>query len=144
MTALNIDLSKFTGLDKAKEQAKLEDPRKFFLDEMGDLSAIRVAHNLVLVKIYERSTVSKGGIIRTDNAKKEDIWQGVVGLVLKKGPLAFVDDDKAKFSGFGIEVGDWVFFSTPDTSRIHVKGKECRIMQDVNIKGVIEHPDMVY
>jgi co-chaperonin GroES (HSP10) len=143
-TNLNIDFSKFKDLDPAKEKAKREDPRKFFLEDMGDLSGVDVFHNLVLVKIYERSQVTAGGILRPDQNLKEDIWQGVVGMVIAKGPLAFVDDDKNKFCDKNVEVGDWILFRTADTGRLHINGKECRILQDAHVRAKLSNPDIAY
>lgn len=144
MSNLNIDFSRFQGLDLEKEKAKREDPRKFFLEDMGDISGIDLFHNLILVKIYERSAVTKGGIMLTNNAQNEDIWQGVVGLVIAKGPLAFVDDDNNKFMNKNVEIGDWVLFRTADTGRVHINGKECRVMQDAHIRAKLPNPDIAY
>lgn len=149
MTALNINLDAFSLVNIDKEKAKLADPKQFILDEMGDLSGITVAHNLVLVKIYERAAVTAGGILRTDNNLKEDIWQGAVGLVLKKGPVAFKSDDRNDFGDFNVDLGDWVLFRTADTWRQNIKGadgslKECRFMQDAHVRAKIDSPDMAY
>ena len=67
------------------------DPVKQMLDEIGDLSNIEVFNNQVLLGIYIRPVKTRGGIMLTDNYRDEDKWQGKVGLVLKKGPTAFMD-----------------------------------------------------
>ena len=144
MSNLNIDFSKIQDIDFDREKLKRDDPRKFFLDEMGDLSGVDVFHNLILVKIYERPAMTSGGIWRPDQNLKEDIWQGVVGLVIAKGPLAFKNDDKNDFAGKNVDVGDWILFRTADTGRLHINGKECRILQDAHVRAKLSNPDIAY
>ena len=79
MSNLNIDFSKFQDINVDREKLKRDDPRKFFLDEMGDLSGVDVFHNLILVKIYERSQVTAGGILRPTRTSKRT--SGRVSLV---------------------------------------------------------------
>lgn len=101
-------------------------------------------HNLVLVGVYQRPEKTKGGIIITDNTKKEDIFQGVVGLVLKTGPGAFVDDEHNKFHGKSVKPGQWIQYRTSDTWKTSINGVICRVLEDAHVKAIIPHPDMVW
>jgi co-chaperonin GroES (HSP10) len=120
-----------------------KDPKQVILDQIGDLSGYDLAPCKVLVGIYQRPEKTAGGIILSDKIKKEDIYQGVVGLVLKVGPGAFEDDDANKFHGFKVSVGDWVEYKPSDTEKVSINGVECRRLADVLVKAKISHPDLV-
>lgn len=123
--------------------ATADDPKKAIIDAVGDMSKINLFSGRVLVGIYIAPEKTKGGIIRVNETVKEDVWQGVVGLVLKKGNLAFKDDELNKFHGQDVQVGDWVTFRPGDAKRIQINGVECRIVQDTTIDMVIDNPDIV-
>lgn len=125
----------------------MEDPRKGILDEIGDLSEFELFHNHVLVAIYVRPTTATLGGMEwhlPDSALKEDEYQGTVGLVLKKGPAAFLDDASKSFYGCDADVGDWVFFRAADGIRMKVKNVLCRRIEDIFVSGRIPNPDYVY
>jgi co-chaperonin GroES (HSP10) len=121
-----------------------EDPREILRREIGDLSKIKVFNNWVLVAVYNRPEQTKGGLYLPDVVRKEDEYQGKVGLVVKKGPLAFKDDDKTAFAGQDVEIGDWVAFRVSDGWSLKVKGVLCRMLQDVQIRLSSEEPDDIF
>jgi len=121
-----------------------KDPKAVILDAVGDLSGYHPGPSKVVVGIYERPEKTAGGIIITEGKKKEDIYQGVVGLVLAVGPGAFEDDDMNKFHGFKVSVGDWIEYKTSDTEKVSINGKMCRRLSDTLVKARIEHPDMIF
>lgn len=123
--------------------ATSDNPKKGILDAVGDISKINLFSGRVLVGIYIAPEKTKGGIIRVNDTVKEDVWQGVVGLVLKKGNLAFKDDEFNKFHQQDVKVGEWVTFRPGDAKRIQINGVECRIVQDTLIDMVIDNPDIV-
>ncbi|WOH52347.1 hypothetical protein [Bradyrhizobium sp. sBnM-33] len=47
-----------------------------------------------MVGIYIEPEKTKGGLILSTGAIKESVWQGTVGLVLKKRKTAFNDEPK--------------------------------------------------
>lgn len=121
-----------------------KDPKDVINDEIGDLSGYELAPGKVLVGIYQRPEKTAGGIILTDKVKKEDIYQGVVGLVLKLGAGCFEDDDVNKFHGFKVSVGDWIEYKPSDTEKISINGVMCRRLADVLVKAKISHPDLIF
>ena len=123
--------------------SKADSPLEEALARLGDLDHIEVGGARVLLWIYVRPNKTKGGIILTDREVTEDIWQGTVGYVLKKGPLAFVDDATHKFGGFNPEVGDWVVFTPGEGRRRQVNGVDCRIIEDALIDMKIADPDLI-
>jgi len=74
------------------------DPKESILKELGDISGIEVFNTHVLIATYVRPN-TKSGIHLTDKYVEEDKYQGKVGLVVKKGPLAFVDEEQDWFKG---------------------------------------------
>lgn len=133
------------ALITSMKMAHDRDPAEVIREKVGDLSAYEPFHNLVLIGIYERPEKTKGGIIVTETAKKEDIYQGVIGLVLKVGPGAFKDDEHNKFHGLSVAPGDWVIYRASDAAQtISLNGKICRVLEDAQIKGRVAHPDIVF
>lgn len=123
--------------------ADSDDPTRDMLREIGDLSKIDINGARVLLWTYIRPRKSKGGIIFSDSAVKEDLWQGTVGYVLKAGPVAFKDDGTNDFGGFSVEPGDWVTFRTGDTRRVQINGVDCRLAEDTVIEMKIADPQII-
>lgn len=122
----------------------IEDPANEIRKRIGDISKIEVLHNQILVGVYIRPEKTKGGILLTSQTRDEDRYQGKAGLVLKKGPLAFVDDDNNKFHGQNVDVGDWVFYRVSDGFPLVLNGTLCRLLEEVHVKGRIPSPDVVF
>lgn len=121
------------------------DPRDVLIDKVGDISDVEVFNNQVLCAVYERPEKTTGGIIITDSARDEDKTQGKVGLIVKLGPNAFNDPNHEwGFDGLDMKVGDWIYFRASDGWAITVNKKLCRILDDVNVRGRIQHPDQVW
>lgn len=126
------------------------DPKKALLDSIGNVDGIEVFHNLVLVATYIEPEVTKGGIIKPDRTLAENRFQGKAALVLKFGPLAFKDDNVAKFGGITLKLGDWVMLRPSDGMELFTveggasEGSCCRLVEDVNIKGRLSDPSLIY
>lgn len=124
------------------------DPRKELLEKIGDVSEYQAMFNQLLIAIYQRpDSLDLGGgkkLYITDKSRDEDKYQGKVGLVLRKGPMAFVDDGSTKFNGQNVNEGDWIVVRPSDGFPTNVKGVLCRQIEDVHVKAVIPRPDYVY
>lgn len=120
-----------------------EDPKQLLLDKIGDLSGIRLSGAQVLVATYIRPEKKKSGLILTSNVREEDKFQGKCGLLLKTGPLAYIETDKINFGGYKAKEGDWVWYRPMDGYALSVNGVHCRVIDDVEIKGDIDHPDLI-
>jgi len=120
------------------------DPVKEIQSKVGNLKDIELFNMQVLVGIYVRPQKTASGILLTDKTIDEDNYQGKVGLVLKTGPSAFVDETRKWFNGQQIKVGDWVVFRPSDGWALSVNGKSCRILDDLSIKARIKEPDMIW
>lgn len=133
-----------------RELSQGDDPKQTLLDAIGDISGCEMLHNLVLTCTYIAPEKTKGGIILTDRSQGENRFQGKAFLVLRMGPLAFVDDNIAKFGGMTIGLGDWVFARPSDGWEMFFrhknsgKGIPCRVFEDTHIKARIADPAMIY
>lgn len=130
-------------------QAALNDPKQALLDSLGDISGIEIFHNRVLVATYIRPEKTVGGIYIPDRTLAEDRFQGKVGLVIKKGPTAFKDDQDARFGGVDVEVGDWVFYRAGDGFEMFSVDKQdggtsCRLFNDQQIMGRVSDPALIW
>ena len=99
------------------------DPRQDLLKQIGDLKDIELFNNQVLCAIYVRPEKTLGGIIIPEQNRAEDKIQGKVGLVVRQGPTAFVDDTDKWFSGIDVKLNDWVVFRASDGWSITVNKK---------------------
>lgn len=136
------------GLIVGRPQIDSKEEVEKLLKAVGDISDIRVFGTKVLVALYMPEKV--GSLVATANTQRENRYQGKVGLVLKKGHLAFVSDDSNNFGPDTVEVGDWVYFDYAVGSEleIHREGTfekvVCKVMRDTEINGVAPRPDAIY
>ena len=122
---------------------KAVDTKQAIINFIGDLTHFEVMGDRVLVGIFMRPEKTKGGIIRPDSNKDEDVWQGKVGLVLKLGPNAFINPDDGSLYEQRIDVGDWVVFKVGDGWQLEVNKMPCRMIKDTNFIAKIKDPMMV-
>lgn len=125
---------------KNKPQATAAEIR----ESIGDLSGVSVMHNQILIGIWMRPEKTAGGIFLTDKTIDEDKWQGKVGLVLKKGPMAFVSEGNTDFHGQDVQEGDWVIYRVSDGFSIDIRETHCRLLEDVHIKAIVVDPSIIY
>lgn len=129
------------------------DPKEALLQRAGNLDSIEIFGADVLLAVYERPNKTASGIILTDSHRDEDKWQGKCHLVLKMGPMAFLDDDGKRFRD--ISVGDWVVIRPSDgqlvtlnTLRRSTMSKDdtvlCRIANDLSIRMRVSQPDQIW
>lgn len=120
------------------------DPKQKLLEDIGDISNVEIFNNQILVAVYVRPQKTKSGIYLSDQSREEDKIQGKVGLVVKKGPSAFVDDANEWFKDVSVEVNDWVVFRPSDGWGITVNNVLCRMIDDTAIRGKVDVPDRVW
>lgn len=120
------------------------DPRDKLLADLGDLSTVEIFNNQVLVAVYTRPEKTKSGIYLSNKTTDEDQFQSKVGLLVKKGPGAFIDPTGEWFEGVKFDLGDWLVHRSSDGWSITVNGILCRILSDTQIKGRIDAPDRVW
>lgn len=144
---------------RAIAEAANRDPKDALLKAAGPLTDYEVFGTLVLIATYIAPPLMMTGpnnelipFLKTDKSLAEDRFQGKVGLVLKWGPLAFKDDDVAKFGGVAVARGDWVIYRPSDADELFIKdwtgkindGICCRLIVDGLIKGRVTDPSLIY
>lgn len=120
------------------------DPKKKLKDEIGDISNIEIFNNQILVAVYIRPEKTKSGIMLPGQTRDDDKYQSKVGLVLKKGATAFLDDTESWFKDITINQDDWVVFKPSDGWAIVVNNVMCRMIDDTLVRGRVQHPDNVW
>lgn len=120
------------------------DPKEVLKADLGDIKDFEIFNNQVLCAVYVRPQKTKSGLYLTSQTVDEDKIQGKVGLVVKTGPDAFKDASGEWFNDMDIELSDWVVFRPSDGWSITVNGVLCRILDDTNIRGRVQHPDQVW
>jgi co-chaperonin GroES (HSP10) len=120
-------------------------PAEDLRDTVGDISDFEIFNNQVLVAIFLRPKVTKGGIYMPDTVREEDKYQSKVGLVLALGPTAFQDANNQWFQGIeAVKAGDWIVFKPSDGWGMTINGQMCRMLDDVNVRGRVIRPDLVW
>ena len=138
--------------NKIEQISQSNDPKAAIIKAVGDLSQVKVAADLVLLGTYIRNEKTSGGIIRPLDTLKEDEYQGKVGLVLKKGPLAYADwegDTAADWEGGtgrgqSAELHTWVVYAIKDAWPVQINGTACRFIPYDKIRMQIPDPSMVF
>jgi len=120
------------------------DPAEKLRKEIGDISNVEIFNNQILVAVYIRPQKTKSGIYLADRTVDEDRHQSKIGLVLKKGPAAFIDESENWFKDVEINEGDWVIFRPSDGWQITVSNVLCRMLEDTVVRGKVSSPDCVW
>lgn len=120
------------------------DPADDIRSKIGSLEGFELFGNQVLIGIYMRPEKTKTGVFLAQTSRSEDEHQGKAGLVLMKGPSAFVSDSNYDFNGQDVEVGEWVSIFVSDGRKIVINGQLCRIVEDHHIRLKIPAPDAVF
>lgn len=119
------------------------DPAKEIVDKLGnELEKIEVFNDMVLLGVYQRPSVTKGGIHVADQTRDEDKWQGKAALILKMGPLVNVETKLARGAAF--EIGDWVAIRPSEGWAIDINRVLCRMLPEKHIHMRIPAPDLIF
>lgn len=107
----------------------------------------------VMIAMYLREKIegekmTASGIILADNGAgslREDLYQGKVGLVVKVGSQAFIDETDHKWEGFKPDVGNWVVINVSDTFSFNLPGGWLiRIVDENFVRMIVPVPDSVW
>lgn len=136
---LNLkDFSQFRG----------EEQKQAILKHLGPtIENVEIFGNRVWVATYIRPEKTAGGIFVTANEVNESKYQSKVGFILKKGPLAFVDETHeggTKFNGVNPKIGAWVHYRVSDGREIGFCNVHVREFPDSLIAGTVSHPELIW
>lgn len=128
-----------------------KDPRGFLLDRCQLWTpSCTLMSNLICCATYYLPPydILPGGqkFYRADISHNEALWQGKVGLVVAKGPLAFLDEPelRIKFHGQNVDIGDWVQWDIHDARQCTINRVHVRYLKDVQIIAKWDDPRLVY
>lgn len=128
---------------KLQQMSRAKDAKQGIWQALeGALDHTRVMGQQLLVATYIKPEKTAGGVYLSDGTKTEDLWQGSIGLVVKKGPWAFQDDEKLNidWKGVDVDVNEWVVFRYSSAWEQHLNGVSVRLIDDRDIKMVIDEP----
>lgn len=120
------------------------DPVQEIFDKLGYIDDIEIPQNSVLLAIYMMPERTKSGIILSDDTRAENAYQGKACLIVKKGPIAFKDDERYQFHGFNPAVGTWIVIRPSDGMKLDINKTKCVLVSDTQVKMSIPSPDMVW
>lgn len=121
------------------------DPKKTIIAFVEQfLGLVHVGPAKLLVATFRQPEKTAGGVLKTERYMDEDKFQGVAGLVLSVGPLAFEDGGKYKFGGFKAEQFQWVTYNPENGRARELRGLHCRTIDDVDIDSVVDDPELFW
>ena len=94
----------------------------------------------ILVRPYQPSKKTKGGLYLTEKTLETQQMTTVVGLVVKMGDLCYVDKEKFP-TGPWCKEGQFVVYGRYTGARFKTKYGEHRILNDDEIIGTINKPE---
>lgn len=123
------------------------DPKQTVLDAVGDIYSseiMEISACQVLIGTYVRPEKTAGGLLQAAITRREDEYQGKVGLILKMGPMAFhFDSEESPWPIRPPREGDWVVYRVHDGFMTTINGHPCRFLEDLQIRAIIRNPDLV-
>lgn len=120
------------------------DPKQAIWNDVGEFvkQVSLVNPYEIMLASYERAAAgearTKGGIIIPETAADEDKFQGIVGLVIKVGELAFTGDDNHRWGSRVPQVNDWVTFRVGDTHPFTVGKRMVRLISDASVRLILD------
>jgi hypothetical protein len=95
-----------------------------------------------------------------DSQQQEDRFQGVVGLLIAKGPNAFVydgqyllmdrdpgeneEDYKSRWTAGVPQIGDWVIYKPADGFEMAFRRASCRVFRSESVMTIASDPLLYY
>jgi len=93
----------------------------------------------ILITIPEKEKKTEGGILKAQETLQSEEVSTIVGFVLKMGPDCYKDENRFP-TGPWCKQGDFVLFRAFSGTRIKIRGKEFRLLNDDNIEAVVDDP----
>tara|TARA_B100001964_G_scaffold18819_2_gene19230 strand:+ start:2184 stop:2606 length:423 start_codon:yes stop_codon:yes gene_type:complete len=93
----------------------------------------------ILITIPEKEEKTEGGILKAQETLQSEEVSTIVGFVLKMGPDCYKDENRFP-TGPWCKQGDFVLFRAFSGTRIKIRGKEFRLLNDDNIEAVVDDP----
>jgi|SRR5215475_593534 len=135
---------------RSDEEAEdyIRDPKAFLLSRLGILLPLDVFHNWIITATYYLPAwhVLPSGFKfhRSEKGHDEALWQGKVGLVIGKGPLAFLSEGNVNFHDQHVDIGDWIQYDIMEGRQFTLDRVHCRRLKDTQVVMRVPDPALVY
>lgn len=132
---------------KALKMVHDQDPKSLLASAVAPyLDGITVPPYRFICAVYKRPEKTAGGIFLPETAgpRKEDRYQGKVGLILKMGAHCFEDDSSHKWGDERPKVGDWIVWNVGDTWSFVLGETDCRWLSEDDWRLTTTNPDWFY
>lgn len=129
---------------KILQISQAKDQRQAIIDAVGDLAGIDVFSDMVLIGTYIEPEKTAGGIYRPVEVLQESEHQGKVGLVLKKGPIAYGDWEDDVSLGKNATLHTWVVYQASNTWKFQLNGVACSIVPYERLRFRVDDPTKVF
>jgi hypothetical protein len=113
-----------------------KDPREQLLEEIGDVSSVKIEEHQILLAIYRRPEKTRGGIVLTQSNLNEDLYQSKAHLIVKMGSKVN--------STLPLKLHDWVVIKPSDGWDLEVNFTSCRMAYGDHIRAIIDRPGVVW
>jgi hypothetical protein len=139
--------------------ADASDQKQEILKWVGDVSKEKLLGDRVMVATYARPR-KYGSLYMPDSQQQEDRFQGVVGLLIAKGPNAFVydgqyllmdrdpgeneEDYKSRWTAGVPQIGDWVIYKPADGFEMAFRRASCRVFRSESVMTIASDPLLYY
>lgn len=134
------------SLESLSQHTDPDEFKRLVAKTLGDsLDGIQVTGSDVLLVTYIPPEKTTGGIIIPTIHKKEAIFQGKCGLLVKKGPTAFQwDANGYEWKGPVAQTGDWVMTRFGDGWDVYVKEVSCKVIDSCHVRAIVNDPSIIY
>lgn len=119
------------------------DPAKVIYDKLGDMEDVDVFNDRIMLAIYERPTMTKGGIALPEATRAEDQFQGKAAMIVGMGPVARAKAADPEL-GSGLNIGDWVAIRPSDGWPVRINNQLCRMVSEKDVHLRIGTPDVAW
>lgn len=127
-------------LDQADDPAEVI--RKRVADTIDD---IEIGGEDLLIGVYipNKDAKTRGGLLLPDSYRDEFKWQGITGLVLKVGPLAYNTEKTENWYRKPPQVGDWVMCDVKTSHPFYLGEQMCRFVAAQYVLAKVARPTLV-
>ena len=129
---VSLHLHEADGLSQAIPQKDVSE------EEIPDPCGYRL-----LIALPEIDELFNNMFVKPEKLVQDEQVASVIGLVLDMGPLAYTDKERFP-TGPWCKVGDYIIMRAFTGTRIRVRGKEFRFINDDSVEGVVRGDPRLY
>jgi|TARA_R110000765_G_scaffold180473_1_gene286389 co-chaperonin GroES (HSP10) len=93
----------------------------------------------LLIALPEVQETTEAGLYIPGERRDAESVASIVGFVMKSGPDAYADNTRFP-NGPWCRNGDWIVMRAYSGTRLKIRGKEFRIINDDSVEAVVDDP----